>query len=101
LENTVDQQNLIEREKLKSKLRDQARQFRELFSTPLGKSVLETLSAKFQTAAGFPPNQLDNQGRTDALQTWRKLGHHDVMAYVNLQIAYKESDHGNTSQPGP
>jgi hypothetical protein len=92
LERPVEQDNEIERAKLKSKLRDQARQFRELFSTPLGKSVLETLNLKFQTAGGFPQNQLDNQGRTDALQTWRKLGHHDFMAYIKLQMDYKEAD---------
>jgi hypothetical protein len=97
LENTVDQQNEIDRAKLKSKLRDQARQFRELFSTPLGKLVLETLTVKFQTASGFPPNSLDDHGRTDALQTWRKLGHHDVIAYIKLQMEFKEDVHPGSS----
>ena len=89
-EKTVEQENLIERERRKSLLRDQARLFREVFANPLGKKVLEALALNFKTASGFPPNQLDDHGRTDALQTWRKLGHHDVLAYVNLQIAYKE-----------
>lgn len=89
---TVDQENEIEREKRKSVLRDQARVFRELFSTPLGKTVLETLHAKFATATGIPANMLDNEGRTDPLQTWRKLGHHDVMQFVRIQMEYKEAD---------
>lgn len=87
---TVEQDNEIAAAKRKSDLRDQARQFRELFTTPPGKKVLEALSAKFQTAGGFPQNITDNQGRTDALQTWRKLGHHDVIAYIHLQINHKE-----------
>lgn len=99
-ERTVEQDNEIERAKLKAKLRDQARQFREVFSTPLGKSVLELLAVKFQTLGGFPQNQLDNQGRTDALQTWRKLGHHDVIAYINLQLSYKESEYVDDRQSG-
>lgn len=98
---TVEQDNEIERAKLKSKLRDQARQFRELFSTPNGKRILEVLSAKFQTSGGFPQNQLDNNGRTDALQTWRKLGHHDVIAYINLQINYKELEHEHSGSGSP
>lgn len=90
MEKTVEQENDIERERRKAKLRDQARVFRELFSTSLGKTVLEALNANFKTSAGFPPNQLDDQGRTDALQTWRKLGHFDVLAYIKLQIDTKD-----------
>lgn len=90
MEKTVEQENEIEREKRKTKLRDQARVFRELFSTSLGKTVLEALNANFKIHAGFPPNQLDDQGRTDALQTWRKLGHFDVLAYIKLQIDTKD-----------
>lgn len=93
MEKTVDQENEIERAKRQTILRDQARQFRELFSSPLGKSVFEILSTKFQTMSGFPSNQLDNQGRTDALQTWRKLGHHDVLQYVKLQMEHTDDEH--------
>jgi hypothetical protein len=89
-ERTVEQDNQVASAERQSKLRDQARQFRDLFTTSLGKSVLEILTVKFQTASGFPPNQLDSQGRTDALQTWRKLGHFDVLAYIKLQMDYKE-----------
>jgi len=89
-EYTVEQENEITQAKRLSVLRDQARQFRELFSTPLGKSVLQVLNIKFQTIGVFADNVLDAQGRTDALRTWRDLGHFDVLAYINLQIAYKE-----------
>jgi hypothetical protein len=91
-ERTVDEDNQIASAERKRKLRDQARQYRELFTTPLGRSVLDNLIVKFQVVSGFPPNQLDNEGRTDALQTWRKLGHFDVLAYIKLQMDYKELD---------
>jgi hypothetical protein len=90
-EKTVEQENEVERERRKSLLRDQARVFRELFSTPSGKVVLDALNANFKTSSGFPPNQLDDHGRTDALQTWRKLGHYDVLAYIKIQMEFKES----------
>jgi hypothetical protein len=99
-EKTVDEENEIARAERKSKLRDQARLFREVFGNPPGKAVLEALTVKFQTASGFPPNQLDDQGRTDALQTWRKLGHFDVMAYIKVQIEFKETEHVNSGSSG-
>lgn len=97
---TVDEDNLVEREKRRAAIRERARIFREVLSTPHGKIVLDTLATNFKTGSGFPPNQLDNQGRTDALQTWRKLGHFDVLQYIQTQLDYKESEHVNSSSSG-
>lgn len=98
---TVEQENEIAFAKRQSEARDRARVFRELFTTPHGKLVLQILDAKFQTATGIPPTMLDNQGRADPLQTWRKLGHFDVIQYINIQMAYKESEHVHPSSPSP
>ena len=94
--NTVEQDNEIDKARLLAALRDRARVFRELFSTPLGKTVLETLDAAF--GRGIAMNVLDNVGRTDALQTWRKQGQNDVINYIHTQIAEKE--HVNPSGGG-
>lgn len=94
---TVDEDNIIEREKRRTAIRERSRIFREVLTTPHGKIVLDALIANFKTGSGFPPNQLDDHGRTDALQTWRKLGHFDVLQYIQTQIDYKESEHVNTS----
>lgn len=99
-ERTVEQDNEIAKAELKSKLRDRARIFREVLGNPRGQMVLDALVANFRTASGFPPNQLDDHGRTDALQTWRKLGHFDVLHYIQTQLDYKESDYVHTSSTG-
>lgn len=91
---TVEEHNEIEQERLRTKIRDRARIFRELFGswdnrTPHGEVVLEALLAKFGHA--LPPNVLDSNGRTDEYQTWRRLGHFDVLEYIKTQLEWKES----------
>jgi hypothetical protein len=86
--NTVEQDNEVEKTRRLTALRQQARTFRELFTTPLGKSVLEILETKF--GHGIAMNILDNNGRTDELQTWRRQGSNDVINYIHIQIAEKE-----------
>jgi hypothetical protein len=103
IELTVQEQNAVERERVRTHIRDRARIFREVFGswdqpTPQGKVVLDALLSKFGHA--LPPNVLDNNGRTDEYQTWRRLGHFDVLEYIKTQLEWKESDHVNTSSPG-
>jgi hypothetical protein len=91
----VEEENEVVKVSRLAVLRDQARVFRELFSTPLGKKVLETLGLRF--GHGIAMNVLDNVGRTDALQTWRKQGQNDVINYIHTQIAEKENEHTSDS----
>lgn len=98
---SVEEQNHIDKERVKTQIRDRARIFKEVFGTwdkptPHGQVILEALRAKF----GFtlPPNVLDNVGRTDPYQTWRRLGHFDVLEYIKTQLEWKEHEH--TSGPG-
>jgi hypothetical protein len=91
--NTVEQDNEIAAAQRASEARDRARVFRELFTTPHGKLVLTILDSKFQTAAGIPLTILDSHGHSDPLQTFRKLGHHDVMQYIRIQMEFKENEH--------
>lgn len=91
-ERTVDEENEIAKAKRLSTIRDRARIFREVLGSPHGKLLIGYLAENFKTGSGFPPNQLDDHGRTDALQTWRKLGHFDVLHYINTQIEWRESD---------
>lgn len=91
---SVDEQNAVDRERLKTTLRDRARIYREVFGTwdkPTvhGKVILDSLLAKFGHA--LPPNVLDNNGRTDEYQTWRRLGHFDVLEYIKTQLEWKET----------
>lgn len=94
---TVEQENEVEKARLRSVIRDRARIFREVLASPHGKLVLEALNAKFSHA--LPPNVLDNNGRTDEYQTWRRLGHFDVLEYIKTQMEWKESEYVNTSSP--
>jgi hypothetical protein len=96
----VDEENQVQREKRLQQIRDRARIFREVFGawdkpTPHGKIVMDALLAKFGHA--LPPNVLDNNGRTDEYQTWRRLGHFDVLEYIRTQLEWKESGHEHTS----
>ena len=100
---TTEQQNAVERENIRTRIRDRARIFREVFGerakpTPHGAIILEALLAKF--GHSLPPNVLDNNGRTDEYQTWRRLGHFDVMEYIFTQLDYKEIEHEHTSRGG-
>lgn len=87
---TVQEENTVAREKRDARIRDRARSFRELFSLPQGKIVLEALNAKFSHS--LPPNVLDNNGRTDEYQTWRRLGHFDVLEFIKTQLDWKETE---------
>jgi hypothetical protein len=100
---TVAEENELARAQQLQRIRERARAFQEIFGTPgqpttHGRIMLEALQAKFGHA--LPPNVLDNNGRTDPYQTWRRLGHFDVLEYLNTQLAWKESDHVNTSGGG-
>ena len=97
---TVEQHNAVEKAKQLQRLRERALIFREVFGhkgapTKHGGVILDALIQKFGHA--LPPNVLDNNGRTDEYQTWRRLGHFDVLEYINTQLEWKESDHGNGS----
>jgi hypothetical protein len=100
---TVEEENQVAKAQQMQRIRERARTFQEIFGAPgaptrHGKIMLEALQAKFGHA--LPPNVLDNTGRTDPYQTWRRLGHFDVLEYLNTQLAWKESDHVNTSSGG-
>lgn len=100
MEPTVQQQNATEKERVRTKLRDRSRVFVEVFGTwdkPTrhGEVILGALLEKFGHA--LPPNVLDNNGRTDEYQTWRRLGHFDVLEYVKAQLEWKESNHVDSS----
>jgi hypothetical protein len=98
-ERTVAEENEIAKAQLRSTIRDRARLFREVLDSPHGKLVLAALNTKFSHA--LPPNVLDNNGRTDEYQTWRRLGHFDVLEYIKTQLEWKESDYVNPSSPSP
>jgi hypothetical protein len=94
---SAEEQNAVDRERIKTQIRDRARIFREVFATTHGKAILEALLVKFGHA--LPPNVLDNNGRTDPYQTWRRLGHFDVLEYIKTQIEWREDEHSRL--PGP
>lgn len=101
---TVDEENAVELERQKQKIRERAQVFREVFGpaghpTKHGGIILDALIAKFGHA--LPPNVLDNNGRTDEYQTWRRLGHFDVLEFITLQIAWKETPYVDPSRPSP
>lgn len=100
----IEEENEITAERKRSAIRDRARTFRELFGvwgapTPHGKIVLDALTTKFGHV--LPPNVLDSTGRTDEYQTWRRLGHFDVLEYIRTQLEWKESEHVNPSSSRP
>jgi hypothetical protein len=99
---TVEQENEIAREKRLSEIRDRARVFREILGSPRGQLVLEALRKAFNydSTAGIPPNRLDEGGRVDALQTWRKMGEYSVIRWIEIQLEWKESEHVNPSSGG-
>jgi hypothetical protein len=92
---TVQQENEIAWQQQLTRMRDRARIFREVLTGPRGDLVLQALKEKF--GHSLPPNVLDNNGRTDEYQTWRRLGHFDVMEYIHQQLTWKESEHVDTS----
>jgi len=104
---TLQAQNDAERERVRIQIRDRARVFREAFGTwsnptKHGEIILQALVAKFgNTGHVLPPNILDNHGRTDPYQTWRRLGHFDVLEYIKQQLEFKESEHVHPSSPSP
>jgi hypothetical protein len=98
----VEEENKVEREKRLSILRDRARIFREVLQSPHGQLVLDALRHNFgySTTGGIPPNRLDDHGRTDELQTHRKLGEYSVIRWIEIQLEWKEGDNVNTSNGG-
>lgn len=99
---TVAQDNEIERARRLALVRDRARIYREVLLNPRGALVLEELRRAFgyDRTAGIPPNRLDENGRTDELQTHRKLGEYSVIRWIELQLEYKEQEHVNASGAG-
>lgn len=98
---TVEEQNEIERARRLTKLRDNARIFREVFGTPgnltkHGKIVLDALHATFG-ARTIPRNILDDHGRTDMWQTARSLGHYDVIQSIYDALNWKENEHTSST----
>jgi hypothetical protein len=99
-ERTVDEQNLVDRAKILARVREESKIFREVFGLPgertrHGQVILDVLHRKF--GRGLPKNVCDDHGRTDALQTWRNLGHYDVLEAIHETITWKESDHAHSS----
>jgi hypothetical protein len=88
VEKPIAEANEIERARQLAIIRDKARIFIEVLNNPRGKLVLAALKAKFSHA--LPPNVLDNNGQTDPYQTWRRLGHFDVLEYIHSQLEFKE-----------
>jgi hypothetical protein len=102
--NTVDEDNAVEKERKLRVIRERAQVFRDVFGpagspTKHGGIILEALQAKFGHV--LPPNVLDNHGRTDPYQTWRRLGHFDVLEYITQQITWKETTHEHPSRSSP
>jgi hypothetical protein len=95
----IEQQNEIAAAMARSRLRDRSRVFREVFQGPQGQLILASLKQKF--SHDLPPNILGLDGHTDPYQTWRRLGHFDVLEYITQQINWKESDHVDPSPSSP
>jgi hypothetical protein len=87
---TIEEDNEVSKQERLARLRDRARVFREVFTSPHGKQIMDAFMVKFGHA--LPPNVLDNNGRTDEYQTWRRLGHFDVLEFIKTQIEWRESD---------
>lgn len=100
VERTVEEDNEVARATRLREIKDRARIFIEVFGdrehpTPHGKLIFSYLNNAFNLSTSIPPNLLDDHGRVDALQTWRKMGHYDVIQWIRLQLEYKESENGN------
>lgn len=100
--NSIEQDNELAKAEAITRLRDRARVFREVFGTwdkltPHGQIIIDALMAKFGHA--LPPNVLDNVGRTDPYQTWRRLGHFDVLEYIRTTLEWKEHVNSSSSSP--
>jgi hypothetical protein len=101
---TVAEENEVERARVLQRMREKAAVFREVFGapgqlTPHGKVIMDALHATF--GRGIPKNVLDAHDRCDPLQTWRALGHRDVLESIYDAIAWKESEHVNPSSSRP
>jgi hypothetical protein len=95
----VEEENAVARAKKLAQIRDRARIFREVLGSPRGMLVLDALRHNFgyESTAGIPPNRLDDGGRTDALQTHRKLGEYSVIRWIEIQLEWKESNEHTSS----
>jgi hypothetical protein len=97
---SVEEDNEVERAKALTRIRDRARIFREVLGNSRGELVLDELRKAFKYGEGIPKNMLDDIGRTDALQTHRKLGEYSVIRWIEIQLEWKESDYVNPSRGG-
>lgn len=99
---TIEEQNAVAAEERRARIRDRAHAFQQVFgcweepSGP-GAVMIAALLAKFGNPPGehgLPPNVLDKAERTDPYQTWRRLGHFDVLEYIRAQLEWKEQQRG-------
>lgn len=96
----VDEANEVARKERLTLIRDRSRVFKEVFGTwdkqsAHGKIIIEALTVKFGHA--LPPNVLDSIGQTDPYQTWRRLGHFDVLEFIRTQLEWQEKDNVSSS----
>ena len=103
MELTVDQENEVARQRKLTQTRERCRIFIEVFGpygkpTPHGKVILDFLHTKF--GAALPPNVLDKNDHTDEYQTWRRLGHFDVLETIRQATEWKEQSHVDTRGTG-
>lgn len=96
---SVEEDNAVAAEAARTRIRERARAFQQVFGawdkpTAHGKLILDALIVKFGNEQGhnLPPNVLDDHGRTDPYQTWRRLGHFDVLEYIRTQLDWKEHE---------
>lgn len=92
---SIEQENEIAKQEQLARIRDRARVFREIFTSPHGKLIMEAFMQKFGHA--LPPNVLGSDGHTDPYQTWRRLGHFDVLEFIKTQIEWRENDVSTSS----
>jgi hypothetical protein len=97
VERSVEEENEVEKAKALARIRDRARLFKEAFGSTRGSLVLDEIRRAFRYGDGIPKNILDDQGRTDALQTHRQLGTYSVIRWIEIQLEWKESDYVNPS----
>lgn len=100
-ERAVEEDNAVAKAQRLAKIRDRARIFREVLGSPHGQIILDALRASFgyDKTGGIPPNLLDDNGRVDQLQTWRKMGEYSVIRWIEIQLEWKES-HEHTGSAG-
>jgi hypothetical protein len=99
---TIEEENAVAKAQRLAKIRDRARLFHDILGSDRGKVILDELRQAFgySRTAGIPPNQLDDNGRVDELQTWRKMGEYSVIRWIEIQLEWKETLHEQHSGGG-